>query len=153
MATVNSDFVRALNVGVKSIYEDAYKLAPGVWDMLATVIPSTQQTESYAWIADVPMMKEFLDERQLRALKDFGFAISNRKWEATIAFAREIFEDDHTGQISPRIMSLAESAKSHYDKLLFDLIASNPTAFDGVAFYHATHNNLVSGGGSVLSAT
>lgn len=153
MAAVTSDFVRALTVGVISIYAEAYAAAPAFYKDISTVIPSTQQTENYSWIADIPVMREWIDERQIRALKDFGFSITNKKWEATMGISRQVIEDDQTGQITPRIMSLAEAANAHYDRLLADLINSNPTAFDGVAMYHATHNNLATGGGSVLSAT
>jgi phage major head subunit gpT-like protein len=152
MATVTSDVVRSLTAMCKAIYGDAYKAKQGVWMALATLIPSTQGTETYAWLGEIPIMREWLDERQLLALKEYGFTIANRKWEATLAIRREAIEDDQTGQIRIRVESLADAANQHYDKLLFDLINSNPTAYDGVAFYHATHGNLVTGAGSAFSA-
>jgi phage major head subunit gpT-like protein len=142
MASVTSDFVRALNASVIGIYDEAFAGASGLWRLLATLIPSVQQSENYSWISEVPIMREFLDERQVRALRDYGFTITNRKWEATIGIARDVLEDDQTGQVGIRVRLLARAAAAHLDKLLFDLINANPTAYDGVAFYHATHGNL-----------
>jgi phage major head subunit gpT-like protein len=149
MAALTSEFVRALNADVIGIYEEAFQSASGLWSAIATMIPATQKTESYSFISDIPIMREFIDERKVRGIKDYGFTIRDKKWEATIGIERDAIEDDATGQIRMRVQTLADSAAAHYDKLLFDLINSNPTAYDGVAFYHANHANL---GTAVLSA-
>lgn len=152
MAAVTSDFVRSLTAMCRAVYADAFAAAGGVYQSIATVIPSTQASETYAWLGEVPTMREWLDERQLSAVKEYGFTITNKKWEATVAIQREAIEDDQTGQIKMRILRLAEAASAHYDRMLFDVINANPLAHDGVAFYHATHNNLATGAGSALSA-
>src|SRR5688572_4254737 len=132
MATVNTDFTRALNAMVKAIYREAFNPQRGLYSRLATVFPSTLRTELYDWISDVPKLREWVDERAPRSLKDYGFSITNKKWESSIAVSRDVLEDDQTGQVKFRILQLAEAAMVHYDQLLFDVINSNPTAFDGV---------------------
>ena len=66
-------------------------------------------------------------------------------WKIHQKLPRHVELDDLFGY---GCVGLAEAANAHYDRLLLDLINSNPTAFDGVAMYHASHANLVSGGGS-----
>ncbi|MDX1932001.1 MAG: Mu-like prophage major head subunit gpT family protein [Capsulimonadales bacterium] len=153
MAAVTSDVMRSLTAMCKAIYGDGYNARAGVWQDLATVIPSTQGTETYAWLGEIPVMRPWLDERQLLGLREYGFTITNLKWEATLAISRVAIEDDQTGQIKIRVLALADAANQHYDKMLFDLINGNPTAYDGVAMYAAAHANLETGAGSALSAT
>lgn len=147
--TVTADFVRALNATVRSVYDDAFASASGVWQEIATVMPSTQSEEPYAWIGEIPTMREFLDERTIKALKEYGFTIRNKTWEATIGVKREALEDEQTGQLRARVMGLAEAASAHYDELLFNLIASGGSAncYDGTPFYGNSHP----GGGDNLT--
>jgi phage major head subunit gpT-like protein len=142
MAALTPDFVRALNADVISIYEEAFKGTSGLATKLATFIPASQKTENYSFISDIPIMREFIEERKVRGIKDYGFTIRDRKWEATIGIERDAIEDDATGQIRLRVQTLADSGMAHYDRLLFDVINANGTAYDGTAFYHANHNNL-----------
>ena len=142
MPTVTRDLVRLTTAAVRAVYDEAFAAQGGLYTEIATVLPSSQQTETYAWLGELPVMREFLDERQIVALREMGFTIVNKKWEATIALQREVLEDDQTGQIRMRAVSLADAVHRHFDKLLFDLINLNPTAYDGVAFYHANHGNL-----------
>jgi len=154
MATVNSDIVRSFTAMCRAIYQDGLVASAGFWQEIATLIPSTLQTETYSWFGEIPVMRQWLDERQILALKEYGFTLTNLKFEATIAIQRSVIEDDQTGQVKPRVLGLAEAANQHYDKLLFDVINSNPTAYDSVAFYgaHTGYTNSVSGGTTALSA-
>ncbi|MBC7806086.1 MAG: Mu-like prophage major head subunit gpT family protein [Akkermansiaceae bacterium] len=140
--TVTRDVVRHFSALVLTIFADALALRPGMWRELATVVQSTQASEEYAWLSQVPVMREFIDERKITALGEYGFALKNKKWESTIGFEREVLEDDQTGNVRVRIMQMVEQAYAHYDKLIFELIASgeNNLAYDGAPFYgeHAT---------------
>ena len=138
---VTAENIALLSATVKSIYEDAYKAQSGIAAQIATWLPSTQQAETYAWIGEHPVMKLFLDERTIAALKDYAYTIRNRKYEATIGVTRDMIEDDQTGQIALRVRSLAEAGMEHYEQLLFELIRAGETApcFDGQPFYSNAH--------------
>ena len=148
---VTSDMVRALSATVKSIYAEFGQGAPQTWQTLATLIPTSQSSESYAWLGELPVLREFLDERVIKGLKEYGFTITNRTWEATIGVKRAALEDEQTGQLRLRIQQLAEAAQAHYDKLIYDLIADGETglAYDGDTFFSDGHNNV---GAGALSA-
>jgi phage major head subunit gpT-like protein len=138
---VTAENVALLSATVKSIYADAYKAQTGIAAIIATWLPSTQQSESYAWIGEIPSMRRFLDERTIQALKDYAYTITNRKYEATIGVTRDMLEDDQTGQIALKIRSLAEAGMEHYEQLLFELINAGQTTacFDGQYFYDTDH--------------
>jgi phage major head subunit gpT-like protein len=150
--SVTRDYVRAFNPVLKAVFQDAYQPQRSVAAKLATFIESSLPQEDYAWIASLPVMRQFTDERVVNALKEYGFTIKNLKWEATVGIQRDVLEDEQHNVIKGRLMQLAEAANAHYDQLLFSLVNGNGAAYDGTAFYHANHGNLVTGAGSALSA-
>jgi len=139
--TLTREVVRALSVSAKTIFEDGFAGANGVWSEIATVLPSEQASEDYGWLAELPQMREFGDERVIKSLSEFRYTIRNRKFEATIGVAREVIEDDRRGQVRMRVLGLIEAAQAHYDQLLFDLIRDGEvaTCYDGLPFYAANH--------------
>jgi phage major head subunit gpT-like protein len=141
MALVTRDLVRGFTATVRALFTEEYKAQSGVWNRLATVVESSSESETYYWLSEVPLMREFVDERVIKGLSEYGFSIKNRKFEATIGVEREVLEDERFGQVRVRIQSLAESASLHYDHLLFDLIktAESSLAYDGVPFYSDSH--------------
>ena len=141
MATVTREMVRLFNAGAKTIYDEAFAQASGVWELLATKVESGQRTEDYTWLGELPQVREFADERVLKSLTAYGYSIRNRKWEATIAVEREVLEDEQYGQVKMRVQSMAEAAAAHFDQLLFSLIASGESAlcYDGKPFYAFNH--------------
>ena len=152
MITVTRDFLRMFNPAVKALFDDAYQAQGNVASRIATFVDSTLPAEDYSFLGQVPIMRQFVDERIISPLKEFGFTIRNQKFEATIGIQREVLEDERWGAIKMRVMQMADAATAHYDQLLFALINGNTSAYDGVAFYNAAHNNLVSGAPSALSA-
>ncbi|GAB4458860.1 MAG: hypothetical protein OHK0029_20650 [Armatimonadaceae bacterium] len=152
MALVTRDLVRGFTATVRALFTEEYRAQSGVWNRLATVVESSSEAETYNWLSEVPMMREFVDERVIKGLSEYGMTIKNRKFEATIGVEREVLEDEKFGQVRVRILSLAESASLHYDQLLFDLINAGETAlaYDGTAFYSDSH---AVGGASVGNLT
>jgi phage major head subunit gpT-like protein len=151
-ATVSREMIANLTAGVKAIYGDAYAAQGGVWRNVATLIESTLAVETYAWLSELPIMREFVDERVIKELSEFSYSIRNRKFEATIGVAREVLEDEQLGQVRIRVQSMAEAAATHFDQLVFDLIAQGQMSncFDGLPFYAANHKT---GGATVSNLT
>ena len=128
MSLVTREVVRAFSATLKTVYDEAFAAqSVGSWRRLATEVDSSQQTEEYGWISEMPTMREFVDERVVKSLSESGYTIRNKKWEATIGVDRDVLEDEKHGQIKLRVQSLAEAASMHYDRLLFDLIKANGT--------------------------
>jgi phage major head subunit gpT-like protein len=138
---VTREMIANLTAGVKSIYQDAYMAQGGVWQSISTLIESTLAVETYAWLSELPIMREFVDERVIKQLSEYSYSIRNRKFEATIGVAREVLEDEQLGQVKIRVQSMAEAAAQHFDQLLFTLIEAGSTTacFDGQNFYSANH--------------
>ena len=141
MAVVTSDYLVATYQGLRAIYEETFENTKPEWDKIAMEAPSTTESEVYSWVAEVPGMKEWVDERTLEALKQFSFTIKNKDWESTIAVDRNAMEDNKLGQIKPRIQDLGMAAKAHPDELVFTLLGAgfSSTCFDGQFFFDDDH--------------
>jgi phage major head subunit gpT-like protein len=100
---------------------------------------ANQETETYRFLGASPMLREWVGARQAKQLELFEFQIKHIEFEATLAFARADMRRDKTGQINIRIGDLANRAGDHWNKLLTNLRVANGTAYDGQAFYSATH--------------
>lgn len=119
-------------------------------NQLALMIDSNQESETYSFLGDVPGMTEHVGgPRPKKALKPFEFSVKNKKFSAGLPIDEDDFRRDKTGQILVRIRELATRAAQLPQKLLSQLIVANGTAYDGVAFFHAT--NHVNANGDVIA--
>lgn len=118
MPITKSDIANSLLPGIKGVFFEAYEQAPEpLYEQFATIVPSTLDTEQYAWIGSIPKMREFIGERQAREAKGYNFSIKNRTWEATLAVERSAVEDDQLGHIRLRAQAMAREARRHQDEL------------------------------------
>lgn len=127
--------------GLHAIYQQSYEDAQPLWPSISMEVPSDTLTEDYSWLAEVPGMKEWLDERTLEDLKEWNYSVKNKDWEDTISVDRNTLEDNKLGQITPRIQDLAVAAKMHPDELVFALMAAGfaTLCFDGQYFFDTDH--------------
>ncbi|MEN6372304.1 MAG: Mu-like prophage major head subunit gpT family protein [Armatimonadota bacterium] len=147
MTLVKSDMPRLLEAGLKTVFFEAYDAASNDSRKIITVIPSEQDTETYAWLGSVPKMREFADERLPAGLLEHEYKIKNKTWEASIAVDRAAIEDDLYGQIKLRVQGLARETKRHIDEIVFSLLASgfSTVCHDGQYFFDTDHSEGVSG--------
>ena len=156
MTLVKSDVPKLLTAGLKTNFFNTFRTVPTTYEKIATVIPSTQDTEQYAWLGALPGVREFLDERQQQDFAPYEYAIKNKTWESTVAIDRAVLEDDQYGQIAMRVREMAQSARQHMDILTYGLLSQGFTAkcYDGSPFFgqHFQGRTQSNAGGAELSA-
>jgi phage major head subunit gpT-like protein len=147
-AIVQASFAKAeksfIEKGRADLYKDTY-----------TVVPSNRSSESYKWLGEVPVVREWIGDKAISGLKDYGYTIQNKKWEATLKVSREAIEDDEVGVILPSIQTLAQEGQGFRGRLVSDLVINGTTnlAFDGQAFFanRSVNDNLLAGTGTTLA--
>jgi phage major head subunit gpT-like protein len=142
MPIVRSDIPQLLLPGLKSTFFHAYDNVPDItWPQIATEVPSSLDTERYAWLGSVPKMREFKDERVPAGLLEHDYSIRNRTWEASISVDRTALEDDQYGQIKLRVQNLAEETRRHQQELVIGQLMGGFTqaCYDGQTFFSADH--------------
>lgn len=108
---------------------------------------SNQESESYNWLGQSPMMREWIGGRLAKGLRETGIIIPNKKFEATLEIPVDWIRRDKTGQIMLRINELARRANAHWAGLLTTLIINGESydCYDGKYFFDTTHAEGESG--------
>lgn len=129
MPLVSSDLVKLVTAGVRADFNIAYQrqLKDSIVPTIATVVPTTLPSQDYGWLSGTPAMREFVDERRLKALKENSQTITDKTWEATLAISRRALEDDQYGAIRIRTQDLAREAVRHKEKIVVQKYALGAT--------------------------
>ena len=121
---VNPQNLRGIYVGFNTLFNKALNTVEPLYKQIATVTPSTTDAETYAWLGDIPGMREWIGDREIQNLAASGYVIKNRDFELTVGIDRNAIEDDKISLYNPSIEMLAQSAAMHPDELVFALLAS-----------------------------
>lgn len=121
---------------------------------LVTDVPSTKSEERYGWLGDLPVVKEWLSDKDYAGLKDYDYTIKNKDWYNAIGIDRNELEDDQMGMIKPRIESMVAAMQNFKADLIAQLIEDGETnkAYDDQAFFanRTDNDNLLAGTGITL---
>ena len=140
---INPQTLRGIYVAFNTIFNKALSEVQPLYTEIASVIPSTTESETYAWLGDIPGMRERIGDSEVQNLTASGYVIRNKDFELTVGVDRNAVEDDKLGLYNVSIQMLAQSAAAHPDELIFKLMASGFTekCFDGQPFISAAHKN------------
>jgi phage major head subunit gpT-like protein len=108
---------------------------------------SNQESETYNWLGQSPMMREWVGGRQAKGFRANGVTIANKKFEATLEIPVDWIRRDKTGQIMVRVNDLARRANAHWASLLSTLIidGEGTACYDGQYFFDTDHSEGDSG--------
>lgn len=113
-----------------------------MWDKVAMKVPSTGAVENYAWLGQIPRIREWIGDRAYKSLDAYGYAIRNRTFESTFTLKREQIEDDQYGIIaSVALADMGRSVALFPDELIFQLMKDGFTSncYDGQYFFDTDH--------------
>lgn len=159
MSVITKELLQALNNNINVTWQKRFSDAPNadLWKKIAMPVNSKSTSEKYAWLGNVPGLREFKSERIPGTLSEFNYEITNKKFESTLDVDRDAIEDDQTGQIMIAVNTLATKAAKHYIHLVtaaFDA-GFTTTIFDGQNFFdtdHATGSNYLGTGQDLTGA-
>ena len=149
--------LEALRVSFSAIFQQAFGEAPTSLDKVATTVPSSNKQNTYGWLGAFPNLREWIGERQIHQLKEHGYTIVNKPWEATVEVGRDDLEDDNLGIYGPLVQELGRNARLHPEQLVAALLAAgfDTPCYDGQYFLDSDHpvgdgtvSNTGGGGGT-----
>lgn len=105
---------------------------------------SDQESETYKWLGQVPVMREWVGGRNAKAFRANGLTITNKTFEATLLVTMDEIRRDKTGQVMVRIGELADRVVTHEASLLSTLIlngggSTSGLCYDGQFFFDSDH--------------
>lgn len=141
MAIVSKPLVQALFVTFKKNFQDGIKTAEPDYLRIATVVPSNTAQNIYAWLGLFPKMREWVGKRVIKSMKEEGYAITNKLYEATVGVPRTAIEDDTVSQYSTIMKQAGKSAARYPGELIWKLIKNgeSQTCYDGQNFFDDSH--------------
>ena len=154
---ISSQALRGIYVAFNTLFNKAFEEQKPLYQQIATVTPSTTDTETYAWLGDIPGMREWIGDREIQNLSGSDYAIKNKDFELTVGVPRNAVEDDKLGLYNPSIQMLGQSAAMHPDELVFALLKGGfaEKCYDGKPFFATNHqigkNNVSNKGTLKLS--
>ena len=133
--------LRGIYVGFNTLFNRAFSEVQPQYTRVATVCPSTTDMETYAWLGDLPGMREWIGDREIQNLSGSAYTIRNKDFEATVSIPRDAIEDDKIGLYSPSIQMLGQAAAQHPDELVFGLLRDGfkEKCYDGKTFFATDH--------------
>jgi phage major head subunit gpT-like protein len=138
---ITQQSLRGIYVGFNTLFNKAFEGQKPSFERIATVVPSTTDAETYAWLGDIPGMREWIGDREIQNITSSDYTIKNKDFELTVGVPRNAIEDDKIGLYTTPIQMLGEAAAQHPDELIYALLANGFTAkcYDGKAFFATDH--------------
>ncbi len=142
MGVLTNATLDALRTTVDLKFALAFEGTP-IWsDKLCTEIASDSDSVTYGFKAQSTSLEEWIGPRTLSNLLEHEYQLRNKLFQAAVELPRVKVEDDKLGTFyGMTIPDLAEATRKHPDRLLAELLTTNPNGYDGVAFFSDTHPN------------
>lgn len=121
---------------------------PGGWaSRLFMPMDSDRHQNEYRWLGMAPVLSEWVGQRGISRLRDAGYIIRNKHFQAAIEIPVSDMRRDKTGQVMRRIADLSGQAMRHPRKLASDLIIAGESTvcYDGQYYFDTDHSEGASG--------
>lgn len=136
----NLDF---LFYGLQTRFQQAMLATKLYWDQIASPTTSATRQEVYGWLDRMPLMREWLGERQVLNLSTRAYVLANKDYEATIELDRDVILDDQYGVYGYKAAMLGMSAALWPDQLVIAALqngdATTSLCYDGQPYFSANH--------------
>lgn len=145
---LTNQIINKVRGGFKATFDRALKATAADFLQIAMKVPSEHASENYGWLGQFPGLREWIGSRVVNNLKEHGYAIVNKDFEATVAVKSNHIADDNLGIYKPMFEFMGDSAGNHPAKLCFDLLKSGfgSVCYDGQYFFDTDHPVLDAAG-------
>lgn len=144
-----SDLSLLSSRAIRGMYFARLEQDPGLaWmDSVANLFGSDQASETYNFLGQSPMMREWIASRQAKGFTGNGITVVNKHYESTIEIKKKDARRDKTGQIRARVNEWTDRAQTHWASLLSTAIVNGDSSlcYDGQYFFDTDHSEGDSG--------
>ena len=137
---INPENMDALKVSYMTSFQAGLDRKPAEDLSFAfTLFPSTTASNMYAWLDRVPGFREWVGERIYQDISTKKFEIVNREFETSLKVKRNEIEDDQYGVFAPLVEGIPHEWNELKLDTIMDVLTTNATCFDGLAFFSDSH--------------
>lgn len=138
---VNAATLAGIYTNFSTIFNQGLTTVETMHDLVAMTVPSAGKQVDYKFLGNIPMMREWIGDRQIKNLEAFDYSVKNKKFESTIAVDRDDIDDDQIGVYKPIIQGLFHAAANHPSMLTYALMKNgfSKPCFDGQYYFDVDH--------------
>ena len=138
---ITSQSFQGVYTGFSILYDQAYNESPVQYERIVMKVPSATRESTYAWLGQIPNMKEWIGSREAQNIIAHDYTIKNKIYELTIQIPVNDIADDQIGVYSPVVSEMGMSAKKHPDSIVFDLLGHGfqEKCYDKMPFFSEKH--------------
>ncbi|WP_246019951.1 Mu-like prophage major head subunit gpT family protein [Limnobaculum zhutongyuii] len=138
---INAGTIKNIYVGLKTLFQKAFKETDSDWEKLAMKVTSTTSEEHYWWLDRFPKLKKWIGEKVVKALGAFKYTLVNEDYEATVAIKRNHIKDNQLAGYNIQASAAGKSAKEWPADLVFALLPGGfiNECYDGQPFFDTDH--------------
>jgi phage major head subunit gpT-like protein len=89
----------------------------------------------HAWLEQIPGMREWIGDREIKNLALGKLTVTNRDFESTVSVGRNDIEDDNYGVFAPLIAMMGANSALLWIELAVEALLGNGTWADGNPFF------------------
>jgi phage major head subunit gpT-like protein len=144
---INTANLTTLFQSYNAAFKGAFTSVAPHWNKIAMEVPSTTESNLYAFLGQFPKMREWLGDRHIKNMAMHSYTLTNKDFESTVAVERNKIEDDTYGSMAPLMAEMGYAAAVHPDEETFTLLAAGATnlCYDGQNFFDTDHPVIQSG--------
>jgi phage major head subunit gpT-like protein len=110
-----------------------------VFSALAEEVPTESKVNEVDLLGAMPVMRKWIGAKEMQVQRAYSQSVELLRYEATFELDRMDVRYDKTGLIGRRVTQFLQRNKYWKEKQVFDLLVTNPTGYDGVALFSASH--------------
>ncbi len=138
---INNASLEALRIGFSGAFKTGIAKVAPKYQLMTTTVSSTTLVQTYGFLGDFPVFREWLGEKRVRSLDEKAYNLTNKSFESTIGIHKDKIRDDNLGLYGPMVQGWGEEAGSLADRLAFEALDKGHVrvCFDGQNFFDAEH--------------
>lgn len=141
MTIVTNAILQGLRTSFNASFQKGLQNAPSQYSKIATTVTSTSASNTYGWLGSFPKLVEWIGNRPMTSLKEYGYQIQNKTFADGIEVTRDQIEDDELGMYSAILETMGQNAGVFPDELIFPLLTNgfSSLCYDGQNFFDTDH--------------
>lgn len=142
-----SDFAIYLDTIIRRVFFERYERAESLWRRFArTMSVSDYREVSSVSLTGMPLLRKVNEGGEYKDTpigEIEGPKIKVEKFGNLFSLTREIFINDDLNRLNEIPQMMAEAARTSLDLNVINVLENPGVAYDGIAFFHTNHGNLL----------
>jgi phage major head subunit gpT-like protein len=138
---INTSNLATLFQSYNAAFKKGLKLGETEWQSIATLVPSSSESNLYAFLGQFPKLRKWIGDRIIKSMATHDYSVKNEDFESTVGVSRNKIDDDQYGVFSTLFEEMGYAAKVHPDEIIFALLllGESELCYDGQPFFDANH--------------